>query len=216
MEKVKAGELTRLCAQIDETARAPIEALIQKAQTKLAFAEKVNGYLSAKSESVDPRLEKLMAKITQMKEGPKAPNRNDAFTELFKLQNKLNNFAKHEHNPMTTEALAKARVGLGEIDMQIVNSPKVSNNVNALNLATWEPGVGLLVPPVASMTMRPISTGLLPLSFPSPLSTTIGASINSYTLNPESFPSSMLYVSGAPIIISALDALTYEMEKMNI
>ena len=123
LEKVKAGELTRLCAQIDETARAPIEALIQKAQTKLAFAEKVNGYLSAKSESVDPRLEKLMAKITQMKEGPKAPNRNDAFTELFKLQNKLNNFAKHEHNPMTTEALAKARVMLGEIDMQIVNSP---------------------------------------------------------------------------------------------
>jgi hypothetical protein len=117
--------LTNLCAKVDEQAREKIKAQLQKAETKLILAERrVEHLIREKETGLDPRVEKIMAKveskcsaITAQTEG-----RLPIDTKLFRWQEKLDNLLLENHNPITTLAIKKGISLIDDTYLQILQS----------------------------------------------------------------------------------------------
>ncbi len=121
--KATASALTEQCAGVDELARPEIEALVKKAQEKLGFAEKVRQYIieCENNTTVDPRVEKLIAKLTQRTANPLPTVVSTAeISKIFNWGKKIARIAGDGYNVITGEALVKACALVRQCDLQLL------------------------------------------------------------------------------------------------
>ncbi len=130
--------LNELCGKeiSDSSTRTNIEGILKKAQKKLIFAEKMRQYVIeaiTNDNVIDPRLEKLMAKLTQMSSNP--THSTASFEKLDKWQTKLDRICQGSRASIRT--LIKAKHMVRELDMALLKkSPQFVQLGNSLITAT--------------------------------------------------------------------------------
>ncbi len=118
LKKANAHVLNILCEKMDDSARPAVKAVLEKAQTKLALAEKINQFQREANvnKSIDPRVEKLMDKLTKM--SGNSPDSAVDFEKLGKWRSKLDRI--RAANQMTHEKLLEARNTVCTLDMEFL------------------------------------------------------------------------------------------------
>jgi len=124
--KATVGVLFQLSQKVDPHASKEIQLTLQKAQKKLNLAEQVRVYVLEKNHaSLDPRVQKIVEKISQKKQGPypQQPNQiSEACAELIRWRGKLGQFGGYHASKATKEAIEKCHSSISEIDLQLLDS----------------------------------------------------------------------------------------------
>ena len=106
----------------DDASRKSIASLLNKTLKKLALAEKVLEFrVKAEGNAIDPRVEKLIAKLASRIENPPKVE-EAAFEKLFQCRFKFDHYNKPPKNLATEHALEKARWMIGKLDMQLLQN----------------------------------------------------------------------------------------------